>query len=272
MKKINHPLLLMLMSFGGRFLLLILFLIGINIFSQKKIKLYDYDEKDSVIYTLKDSLIQKCVVDKYQIDDAPCKREGILDSNSRKYKVLNRMIASNIKAGYILIPQKTMPLDSTYIYDLPFKKGKFYRVSQGYNGKYSHKNTYAVDFDMIEGTEVYAAREGKVILVKQDSNIGCAHIKCVKYANFVHVFHPDGTMGEYVHFKQFGVQVKLGDNIKKGDLIGYSGSTGFSSGPHLHFNCFSGLGSNKTIKTLFRVNDGKKTVYLVEGKNYSKNY
>lgn len=251
---------------------LIFLLICINIFSQKKVKLYDYEEKDSVVYTLKDSLIQKCVIDKYQFDDTICKREGVLDSNSQKYKVLKRMITSNVKASYILIPQKTMPLDSTYIYDLPFKTGKFYRISQGYNGKYSHQNTYALDFDMMEGTEIFAVREGKVIAVKEDSNIGCPDKKCAKYGNYIRIFHPDGTIGEYYHFKQFGVNVKLGDDVKKGDLIGFSGSTGYSFGSHLHFSCYSGMGSKKTVRTLFRVNNGSKAEYLVEGKNYSKNY
>jgi murein DD-endopeptidase MepM/ murein hydrolase activator NlpD len=206
------------------------------------------------------------------LQDNPCKIEGIVNPATKKYKVLKTLITKNIKAGYILIPKKTMPLDLNYPYDLPFKKGKFYRVSQGYNGSYSHKNACALDFDMMEGTEVLAAREGKVIAILQESYIGCPDKKCAKYDNYVRIFHPDGIIGEYFHFKQFGIQVKLGDDVKKGDFIGYSGNTGWSNAPHLHFSCYSGWGTNETIKTFFRVNDGSKVQYLVEGENYSKRY
>ena len=68
-------------------------------------------------------------------------------------------------------------------------------------------------------------------------------------------------------------QVKEGDEIKKGQLIGYSGNTGFSSGPHLHFAVFINRieGSRTFIKTKFRTAQGEE-ILLKEGKSYTRNY
>ena len=56
-----------------------------------------------------------------------------------------------------------------------------------------------------------------------------------KHANFIIIEHSDGTLGSYAHLKQNGVVVKVGEMVKKGKLIGYSGKTGFTRGAHLHF-------------------------------------
>jgi len=163
--------------------------------------------------------------------------------------------------------------DEDYIYDLPYAKGKMFAVVQGYNGGYSHKNQNALDFEMPEGTEVLAAREGVVILLKQDSNTGCDNEACAKDANFIIILHSDGTMASYVHLQFNSLNVKKGDKVKKGQVIALSGNTGWSTGPHLHFNC-SVLNPKKyrSLKTLFRINDGYKTEYLIQGISYRKNY
>src|SRR6266581_5927165 len=66
--------------------------------------------------------------------------------------------------------------DDAYIYQLPYAAGDKYKETQGYNGKFSHKgsNQYAIDWQMPEGTFVYAARGGVVVRVKDDSNKGGA--------------------------------------------------------------------------------------------------
>jgi murein DD-endopeptidase MepM/ murein hydrolase activator NlpD len=56
-----------------------------------------------------------------------------------------------------------------YVYSLPFEKDKSFVLSQGYDGKITHQNSYELDFTMVEGTPVYAAGDGKVILTKNDS-------------------------------------------------------------------------------------------------------
>lgn len=55
------------------------------------------------------------------------------------------------------------------------------------------------------------------------------------YGNFVKVQHANGYYTLYAHLKYNSISVKVGDKVKKGDLIGYMGNTGHSLGSHLHF-------------------------------------
>ena len=132
-------------------------------------------------------------------------------------------------------------LDSTVNYGLPFSKGKRYKIIQGHFGKFSHRkpfSRYAIDFKMNIGQTVCAMRDGIVVSVKQDSNKGGRDKKYYNDANYILLYHEDGAFTQYVHLKHKGVLVKIGDKVKKGQPIGYSGNTGFSTGPHLHFGVF----------------------------------
>ncbi|WP_160137584.1 M23 family metallopeptidase [Chryseobacterium sp. c4a] len=166
--------------------------------------------------------------------------------------------------------------DKEYKYDLPFKKGKSFSIYQGYNGSFSHQNENSLDFNMPEGTEVVAAREGVVTDFINTNNKGCATRNCIEQANYITILHPDGTFAQYYHLKQNGVKVNIGDQVRKGDVIGFSGNTGWSKGPHLHFVCYLPRVENdkyrETVKTFFRTGNGSKTEYLTEKKTYSKEY
>lgn len=125
-----------------------------------------------------------------------------------------------------------------YLYTLPFAKGTGVYVSQGYNGGLSHKGltAYAIDFPLPVGTPVYAAREGIVVGAEGSNSLGGASPEYRRYANYVIIEHDDGTMGNYYHLRQGGTAVKIGEKVKKGQLIAYSGNTGYTSGAHLHFS------------------------------------
>lgn len=126
----------------------------------------------------------------------------------------------------------------SYLYRLPFVRGANVYVSQGYHGETSHKglSAYAVDFPVPIGTPIYAAREGTVVGAEGTNTLGAASPEYRQYANYVIIEHSDGTMGNYYHLKQKGTAVAIGQKVNQGDLIGYSGNTGYSSGPHLHFS------------------------------------
>ena len=128
--------------------------------------------------------------------------------------------------------------DTLYNYGLPFLKGKRYKVLQGQNGSFTHKgpvSKYAIDFKMNVGQEIFAIREGLVIRTKSNSDEGGFSKKYLKKANIIFIYHTDGTFAQYAHLKKNGVVVKVGDTVKKGQIIGYSGNTGMSTEPHLHF-------------------------------------
>lgn len=55
------------------------------------------------------------------------------------------------------------------------------------------------------------------------------------YGNFVKIKHNNGYYTLYAHLKYNSIPVKIGDNVKQGDVIGFMGNTGHSSGAHLHF-------------------------------------
>ena len=145
----------------------------------------------------------------------------------------------------------------TVIYELPYKEGLKYKVVQGYGGRFSHKNKAALDFAMPIGTPVYAAREGIVFSFKDNSDKGGPFSKYGKKANYIIIQHDDGSFGCYWHLKKNGVVVKTG-SVSKGQLIGYSGNTGFVLRPHLHFAVKRKLNYQKDsfVRTKFRTAAG----------------
>ena len=156
-----------------------------------------------------------------------------------------------------------------FVYKLPFENGSKYLVGQGFNGRFSHSGINAIDFNMDEGSKVCAARSGIVVITREDSGRGCKSSRCQNDANYVIIYHADGTFGHYGHLQKDGVLVEVGQEVKAGQVIGLSGNTGWSSGPHLHFEVFYPKeNSNITIPVKFKVADGK-IMYLKEGKFYT---
>ncbi|MEM9921238.1 MAG: M23 family metallopeptidase [Bacteroidota bacterium] len=155
------------------------------------------------------------------------------------------------------------------LYVLPYKSGEQYVVSQGYNGKFSHKGMYAIDFQMAVGTPICAARAGVVVEIKENSNRGCKYSKCKGLANSVLIYHKDGTFGYYGHLEYKGVDVEPGQQVKAGEVIGRSGNTGWSSGPHLHFEVHYTKDRRRyTVPITFITGKGKKAE-LKKGDKYA---
>lgn len=163
--------------------------------------------------------------------------------------------------------------DEDYPYYLPFKTSNTFKVHQGYNGAFSHKNENALDFTMPIGTEIVAIREGIVIEVVENNTKGCSEERCKKYNNFITIYHPDGTFANYSHLKQNGSKVKIGQKVVKGQLIGYSGNVGWSTGPHLHLEVYKQkITDRQTLKTKFKIEDGNRIEFLIEKNEYARNY
>ncbi len=128
-------------------------------------------------------------------------------------------------------------MQSKNIYSLPVKKENILGIKKE---SPTHKGQFknSIDYRLPEGTPVYAAETGKVIFVKSDSNIGGPKKEFWNEGNAVVIKHKNNEFSRYEHLKHKGVTVKEGQIVKKGAIIGYSGNTGYSTAPHLHFQVF----------------------------------
>ncbi len=96
-----------------------------------------------------------------------------------------------------------------------------YRIHPIYKIRKFH---YGIDFTAPTGTEIYSTGDG-VIEVVESSRRG--------YGNKIIVNHGFGYRTLYAHLS--GFDVKVGQKVKRGDVIGFVGSTGLSTAPHLHY-------------------------------------
>lgn len=123
-------------------------------------------------------------------------------------------------------------------YLLPYNCDDTHNCSNGNNtSTHTGKDEYAYDFAMPVGTTVRAMRAGTVLRVRNVSQPGDAcydggGTSCANYANTVEVLHSDGTVALYMHLSK-GTVAK-GDIVAQGDVLGQSGNSGWTTGPHLH--------------------------------------
>ena len=150
--------------------------------------------------------------------------------------------------------------DDDHVYSWPYASGRSYRVLQGYGSRFSHTGLeeFAIDFDMAVGTPVHAARSGVVARVEESHSKGCWEDGCGRYANYIVILHSDGTTGEYYHLQQHGALVEVGDAVTQGQQIGFSGNTGHTTMPHLHFAVYRATewGNTQSIPVRFEGADG----------------
>lgn len=101
----------------------------------------------------------------------------------------------------------------------------------------------AIDISAVVGKEnVIAVKDGVVIYPDVDDNISigtCTNFpngaNCKSYGNYVMIDHGDGTLSLYGHLYENSITVRRGDKVKQGQVIAKSGSSGRSTGGHLHF-------------------------------------
>lgn len=113
-------------------------------------------------------------------------------------------------------------------FHLPFANGTEVPVTQGPYGSFSHNNAnnfHAVDLALPLGTPLLATGPG-IIKVASDRGDG--------YGNTVYIDHGDNRCTQLAHMNSIGVSV--GDRVQTGQYVGELGTTGQSTGPHLHWN------------------------------------
>jgi len=112
--------------------------------------------------------------------------------------------------------------DSEFIKPLEGRLSTPYGYTRYINGKLSSTHN-AMDIAAPQGTPILATNDGVVALADELYLTGLT----------IYIDHGMGLFSQYAHMSEMFVQA--GDTVKKGDVIGLVGSTGFSTGPHLHF-------------------------------------
>ena len=108
------------------------------------------------------------------------------------------------------------------------------RISSGFSMRRRHPITHrikkhpAIDYAAPTGTPVHTVGNGTVILASYKKYNG----KCVT------IRHPNGWKTMYNHLSRFAKNIRSGQKVKQGQFIGYVGSTGLSTGPHLDFRMY----------------------------------
>lgn len=112
---------------------------------------------------------------------------------------------------------------------------KFSRISSRFSGARMHpvlrivRPHLGVDYAAATGTPVYTIGDGVVITRAYQGGGG---------GNFIKIKHNSVHTTTYMHLSKFAAGIQTGTRVKQGDLIGYVGSTGLASGPHLDFRVF----------------------------------
>jgi len=152
--------------------------------------------------------------------------EAILDANDLQSDEINAGVTLFIPGARMKREDLRMALGELFIY--PIKGG---RLSSPYGWRDDpisgvRRHHAAIDLSAPTGTPVKAAMEGKV------SALGFN----MTYGNFIILDHPGGYQTMYAHLHTS--TVKKGDQVNQNTQIGTVGSTGYSTGPHLHFAVF----------------------------------
>ena len=130
----------------------------------------------------------------------------------------------------------------------------FYRITSRFTNSRFHpvlrryRAHHGVDYAAPTGTPVYAIADGKVIAKGYQAKGG---------GNYVKIRHNSVYQSTYMHLSRFAKGLKVGSQVKQKEVIGYVGSTGLSTGPHLDFRVYE---NGKPINPLLIKSQPKKSV------------
>ena len=135
------------------------------------------------------------------------------------------------------------PVRSVPQFHLPWGWGVAKETGQANNGTFSHQDPetgeprYAWDYTQDIGAPILAVAAGRVVSVVNDvpNNEPDAEPASDAPANLVQIDHGNGLQSVYAHMDQGGVAVTAGQYVVRGQYLGRSGNSGYTTGPHLHY-------------------------------------
>ena len=195
-----------------------------NLEDQKKIVEYNKQEKAKVLTQTKNTeAVYKTLLQQKEAQKAAFEKE-LFDYESQLKIFIDPTSLPNSRAGVI-----SWPLDKVIItqrFGKTSASGRLY-VSGTHNG---------VDFGAPIGTPVKSVLEGVVVGTGNTDLVK----GCYSFGKWVMVKHPNGLSSVYGHLSV--IKAVEGQNVATGDVIGYSGNTGYSTGPHLHLGIYASQG------------------------------
>ncbi|MBU1557343.1 peptidoglycan DD-metalloendopeptidase family protein [Patescibacteria group bacterium] len=195
---------------------------------KKEIVEYNKKEKDQLLSTTKnkESEYKKILAEKEKLREAFLQEIQNLESQLKM--VIDPNSIPDTGKGVI-----SWPLDSIFITQY-FGKTEF---STKNPQVYSGNGHNGIDFRASSGTKIKSVSGG---VVKGTGNTDTVPAKCYSYGKWVLIEHENGLTSLYAHLSL--IKVVPGQVVNRGDVIGYSGNTGYSTGPHLHFGLYASSG------------------------------
>ena len=123
-------------------------------------------------------------------------------------------------------------------YRLPWQAPNMFLTQDCGEGDHTGVSQYAYDWASSDGAfTVVAARGGRITHLKISSTTGCDDPSCIDEANVLVIDHGDGTQATYLHLAggSLAPGIACGAVVRAGQPLAVAGSTGWSSGVHLHF-------------------------------------
>ena len=164
--------------------------------------------------------------------------------------------------------QKGVGFTKTYFFKVPLT---YKRISSHFTKKRWHpvlkryRAHLGTDFAAPRGRKIYAAGDGRIDFIGRRGG----------YGKTIIINHRNGYRTLYAHQNGFRKGLKRRQNVKKGQHIGYVGSTGLSSGPHLHFGLYKNGRAVNAMKVIRKPDTkglkGKsKATFIANTKHYIK--
>lgn len=222
---------------------------------QVKLSLEETKNKKEIEHKNLSSLKSKLVQEKKAVDIVKSEKDKVLKETKNKEEEYKKILAQRQKARddfekefrdyesklkFLLDPKLlpgsgalSWPLEKILVTQLFGKTSSSGRL-------YASGSHSGVDFRASVGTPVYAMASGTV-LGTGDTDLFC---KGASFGKWVFIQYNNGLSSTYGHLS--AISAKKNQEVKAGDLVGYSGNTGHSTGPHLHVSVYASQGAQIT--------------------------
>jgi len=191
---------------------------------KKEVTKITKNEKSSLLTKTKNQQVEYERMLKERIEKKRLFEEELSAYENQLREALDKTLLPTPGAGVLAWPLKSFVI-TQYFGNTPFAtKNPSIYSGKGHNG---------IDLGVGMGTTLYSAREG-VVLGTGDTDATCPN---ASYGKWVLIQHDNGLSTLYAHLSL--IRATSGESVTTDSVIGYTGNTGYSTGPHLHFTVFA---------------------------------